>query len=712
MSEYRNTDWKSDLGVARSLTWRYVIALSLVASLATAAWISLHLVIAEQQSTAAVVNVSGRQRMLSQRTALFSNLLVNSEKAERAVIRDRLKDAIGLMERSHRGLTHGDQAMGLPGVLSPAIHAMYFDGPDALDGQVNAYIGTVKAFLLLPDDELTYANPNLQYITRTASTTLVTSLDQMVRQYQVEGEAAVGRLQQAETVFWLITLLLLVLEALLIFRPFSRHVTAIIGKLQGVTEKLRQHQSQLEDAVRQRTAELESTTRAMIESEEKFRLISTAAQDAIVIIGQEEKVIYWNPAAEKIFGYSANEACGNNMHILITPERYQLEAHQGFERFGRYGVGNLIGKTLEVMARHKSGYEFPIELSISAFRFQDSWHALGIIRDITVRKQAEEKLIELTASLRESEKRLTTLLDSTKIHMWAFDGTSYTYTNKQWFDYTGQSQDSQLTVERWNAAVHPDDLERSSRIWQANWEAKTEHDNYFRLRRHDGVYRDFYCHAVPILDEHGVFQYFQGFNLDVTERKEMEEQVRQLAFYDTLTSLPNRRLLNDRLSQTMAAGKRSGWYSALMFLDLDNFKPLNDNYGHVVGDLLLIEVADRLKHCVREVDTVARFGGDEFVVILNELDADKAGATAQAGIVAEKVHNVLAAPYLLTVRREGEADSIVEHRCTSSIGVIVFVCRECSGDDVLKWADEAMYQAKEAGGDLIRFIDPQALIFS
>jgi diguanylate cyclase (GGDEF)-like protein len=184
-----------------------------------------------------------------------------------------------------------------------------------------------------------------------------------------------------------------------------------------------------------------------------------------------------------------------------------------------------------------------------------------------------------------------------------------------------------------------------------------------------------------------------------------EEQIHNLAFYDALTLLPNRRLLNDRLSRAMAASHRSGCYGAVMFLDLDNFKPLNDTYGHDVGDLLLIEATDRLKSCVRETDTVARFGGDEFVVMLSELNLDKTESTTQAHTVAEKIRAVLAEPYLLRLRHEGGADTIVEHPCTASIGVVVFINHEKSQEDILKWADAAMYQAKASGRNSIRFYD-------
>jgi len=194
------------------------------------------------------------------------------------------------------------------------------------------------------------------------------------------------------------------------------------------------------------------------------------------------------------------------------------------------------------------------------------------------------------------------------------------------------------------------------------------------------------------------------FVLHALRRHEaMEEQIHQLAFYDALTNLPNRRLLSDRLTLAMAAGKRSGCYGALLFLDLDNFKPLNDRYGHKVGDLLLIEVANRLRGCVREADTVARFGGDEFVVMLNELDVDKAKSTVQAEIVAEKILASLAEPYRLSIEQQDLPAQMVEYRCSASIGVTLFGDYEHGQDEIIKRADLAMYRAKEAGHNRIRF---------
>ncbi|MBP9905246.1 MAG: diguanylate cyclase [Rhodoferax sp.] len=196
-------------------------------------------------------------------------------------------------------------------------------------------------------------------------------------------------------------------------------------------------------------------------------------------------------------------------------------------------------------------------------------------------------------------------------------------------------------------------------------------------------------------------------DIDLTERKEMEDQVRQLAFFDPLTKLPNRRVLDDRLKLTMASSSRTGRYGALIFLDLDNFKPLNDSHGHDAGDLLLIEVARRLTACVREMDTVVRMGGDEFVVMLGELKTERHESHTQAGVIAEKIRMALAQAYTLTVRREGLPEITVQHHCSASLGVALFVNHENSQADILKWADAAMYAAKDAGRNRVRFHAPE-----
>lgn len=216
----------------------------------------------------------------------------------------------------------------------------------------------------------------------------------------------------------------------------------------------------------------------------------------------------------------------------------------------------------------------------------------------------------------------------------------------------------------------------------------------------DGTVRSVEVH-ISRMDYRGRMLFFSIVH-DITERRQAENEIRRMAFYDPLTKLPNRRLLNERLDQVIHADKRSGRHAALMLLDLDNFKPLNDAHGHVVGDMLLVEVANRLRGCVREVDTLARIGGDEFVVVLGELTSDEEESVSQTHGVAEKVRSRLAAPYVLDVGEEDGNGRTVEYRCTSSIGVVVFVDCEAGGETVLRLADAAMYKAKESGGNQVR----------
>ncbi len=215
-------------------------------------------------------------------------------------------------------------------------------------------------------------------------------------------------------------------------------------------------------------------------------------------------------------------------------------------------------------------------------------------------------------------------------------------------------------------------------------------------KRKDGSIYNEELAITPVRDTQGVVQHYVAVKQDISERKANEEQIRQLAFFDALTGLPNRRLLLDRLQQAIAARGRDRHSGALLFIDLDNFKALNDTLGHDVGDLLLIQVARRLTECVREGDTVSRLGGDEFVVMLEDLSPDAEIAAPQAEGVGEKILTALNRPYTL----RGS-----EHHSTPSIGITLFNDSRDNLDDLLKRADLAMYQAKDAGRNTLRFFD-------
>ena len=210
----------------------------------------------------------------------------------------------------------------------------------------------------------------------------------------------------------------------------------------------------------------------------------------------------------------------------------------------------------------------------------------------------------------------------------------------------------------------------------------------------------FPCRVVitGVRNEAGAITHYVGNIDDITRRKLAEEEISNLAFFDQLTGLPNRRLLADRLKQALTASSRQRRNGALLFIDLDNFKTLNDTLGHDQGDLLLQDVAQRLTACVREADTVARLGGDEFVVMLEALSGNLQDAASQAEAIGEKIIASLDRPYLLAG---------YEHHSSASIGVAMFQSNDDSPDELLKRADLAMYQAKSAGRNAMRFFDPK-----
>jgi diguanylate cyclase (GGDEF)-like protein/PAS domain S-box-containing protein len=309
-------------------------------------------------------------------------------------------------------------------------------------------------------------------------------------------------------------------------------------------------------------------------------------------------------------------------------------------------------------------------------------------------------------ALMESEERWKFALDGSGDGVWDWNiQTGEAHYSKRWKEMLGFAENEiQNQASEWLDRVHPEDTSRVMAAIQAHIDGKTPSAEIeFRMLCKDGRWTWILGRGiVASRTSDGRPLRLVGTNTDITARKQLEEQIRQQALLDALTGLPNRRMLGDRLDQAMASSTRTGHYGALMAIDLDNFKTLNDAHGHAAGDLLLVEVGRRLRSCVREVDTVARTGGDEFVVVIGELGTESGAAALQAGFVAEKVHASLSAPYLLASGEEGRAEPRIEHRCTASIGVALFVDHATTPDDVLRSADSAMYQAKGAGRNAVR----------
>jgi diguanylate cyclase (GGDEF)-like protein/PAS domain S-box-containing protein len=389
---------------------------------------------------------------------------------------------------------------------------------------------------------------------------------------------------------------------------------------------------------------------------------------------------------------------------LLNSRFEWLVAKQDKDRWNRLLLsmkGNAAGEEQEfdLILTRKDGSE--IWAHLSCLRM-DGKVAPGMLRialiDVTERKRMENALRKQAKFFRiiaEHSEDFIVVLD--------LEGRRRYY-NRAYASLHGDV-DAHIMGTDFFAEIHLADRDRVKAIFRDTVNSGIGHRIEFQFVQTNGQIRHIESCGGLIRNSAGKASCVVVVSHDISARKQLEDEIYHLAFYDQLTSLPNRRLLSERLCLTMAASKRSGCYGALMFLDLDNFKPLNDLHGHSMGDLLLIEVASRLRACVREVDTVSRFGGDEFVVVVNALDTDRAESITEAWNVAKKICDALSKPYLLINRVDGRADTIVEHYCTVSIGVTLFFDHEASETDILKWADTAMYQAKATGRNSIQFYD-------
>lgn len=268
--------------------------------------------------------------------------------------------------------------------------------------------------------------------------------------------------------------------------------------------------------------------------------------------------------------------------------------------------------------------------------------------------------------------------------------------NSAFTQITGYSEDEIIGKHPGMLSSGRHDMDFYASMWESivntgSWEGEVWN------RRKNGEVYPAHLTFTAVKGRDGTTVNYVATLVDITSRKSAEEEIQHLAYYDSLTGLPNRRLLMDRLSQALVTSARGKGGGAILFLDLDHFKTLNDTLGHDVGDLLLKQVSERLTSCVREGDTVARIGGDEFVIMLEGLSDSIFEAARQAEIICEKILVALNQAYQLNT---------YEYHSTTSIGATLFSGHEVGSDELLKQADIAMYQSKTAGRNAIRFFDP------
>ena len=426
------------------------------------------------------------------------------------------------------------------------------------------------------------------------------------------------------------------------------------------------------------------------------RLFELSPDPAWIIDGN--RFVECNEAAVRVLGYASREEFLNVHPSKLSPPK-QPDGQDSYAKAERMmAIAKDKGlHRFEWIHTKADGTNLVAEVTLSVIDPVDRQVIYCVWRDITERKRDED-------AVRAQEEFFRMIAENVDDFLAVLDLEGRRLYNSPSYANLFGSTDVMKGTDSF-AEVHPDDVEQVKQAFRETVRSGRSHRLDFRFVLADGSIHYMESCGALIRNSHGQALHVVVVSRDITERIKKEDEIRNLAFYDALTQLPNRRLLNDRLDQAMAANKRSGRYGALLFLDLDNFKQLNDIHGHSVGDLLLVEAARRITSCVREMDTVARFGGDEFVVVLSELNESQAESIAQAEIVAKKINTVLSERYVLAVQNSGKEATTIKHHCTSSIGVVMFVNHEVGAEDIIKWADLAMYQAKEAGGNRVWFYD-------
>lgn len=417
--------------------------------------------------------------------------------------------------------------------------------------------------------------------------------------------------------------------------------------------------------------------------------IVQSSDDAIIGKTLEGKIISWNTGAEKIYGYTAQEMLGQSMLILVPPDR----TDEVPKILAKIKKGERVAHFETVRVR-KDGTIVDISKSISPITDTNGTiiGASTIARDITKNKQIQAAIIKKTAEL---EKASSSLRLSEKIFEGANDGIIVTdiqgviqMVNPSFLATTGYTLEELLGLTpRILRSGRHDDI-----FYQSLWTTLTTKGQWsgevWNKRKNGELYPE-WLSISAIYDDTGMINMYSAICRDLSERLEYEDKILHQAFHDALTGLPNRLFFQDHLDKSLALAKRNHKTLAIFFLDIDGFKKINDTLGHDVGDLLLQAVAERLLSTVRASDTVARMGGDEFTIILPEIDYPE-----DAAEVARKVLEVIRKPFFLN-----EHTIII----TTSIGISLYPINGLDIQTLMKQADIAMYVTKNSGKNNYHF---------
>lgn len=428
--------------------------------------------------------------------------------------------------------------------------------------------------------------------------------------------------------------------------------------------------------------DMEAGKERLVENESKIRAIVDSAIDGIIVIDEQGMIDSFNPAAERIFGYKAQEVIGRSLTMLM-PEPYRSE-HDGYIRryleTGRKKIVGVGGR--EVVGKRKDATVFPLEISVNEMRAGDRRMFSGVVRDITQRRKAQEDLRKLSRAVEQSPASVCITDPQGVIE----------YVNPKFMEVTGYALDELIGKKPSILKSGYTSQKQYKELWDTITAGREWRGEFYNRKKNgelfweDGV-------ITPIKADDGTVTHFIAVKEDITVRKEYEQRLVHQANFDDLTELPNRLLAFDRLSQTLARARRERKTMAVMSVNINHFKRINDTLGHAVGDKLLVEASRRLTRSVRESDTVARFSNDEFLVILSDISV-----VTHPAVVARKVINAFSDPFLFSGH---------EVFVTVGIGITLYPSDGNNSDVLLRNADAALYRAKEEGRSSFVFFTPE-----
>lgn len=452
-------------------------------------------------------------------------------------------------------------------------------------------------------------------------------------------------------------------------------ISGLLGYQSYLVMKLQRNKINLQSAIADQTREV-------MEARAQLQATLDAIPDLLFEVGSDGVIYNFHTHRPSLLSHPPEEFLGKTIDEVLPAEVTQL-VYEAIREASVNGYSSGKCYALDLPDGH---HEFELSTACKTMPPGEVAHFVMISRDISERRLAEEELRVAATAFEAREGMMITNPDGTILRV-----------NKAFSEITGYSAEEVIGENPRLLKSGHHDADFYAHIWKAittegNWKGEI-----WNRRRSGEIYPEWLT-ITAVKNDHGVTTHYVSTLTDITERKENEARINNLAFFDPLTQLPNRRLLQDRLDHALTTSERKNMLGALLFIDLDDFKTLNDNRGHHIGDLLLVSVANRLRMAVRAQDTVARLGGDEFLVVLEELSQHRDQAAALAQQIAETILDSLNEAHTL----EGQ-----DYFSSPSIGISLFGESHVPVDELLKQADQAMYHAKAAGRNTLRFFDPK-----